>query len=160
MTISAQQSQISFVCIPILETSRPRIHAALGFDLASGVNVVNIKRPEIIKTAFNALAAKLLNQSEFTFPISWAFMNAVAVLVPVISQTVIRTKTVGALLTTRFAFTGFFPTMSEIAGLPAKLRPGMFASWFATLFTSIHGSIIPTYFLKLEQGGLFDDAPA
>ena len=143
MTISAQQLQVPGVSRPILESSRPCVAATLRPDFLGGIDMVNVKGTVIIKSALNALTAKLLNQFKFALPVAGALMDAVSVLVPVVAQTAGRAKAVGTFLTARFAFTSLAPTVGQVASLPAILRAFVTTNWLAAMFASIHGFIIP-----------------
>lgn len=119
MTICTQQSEISLVGFPVLESPRPSVLAALWAHFFGRVNVVNVERPMIRKSTLDALPAKLLNYFKFSFPVARVLVNGVPVLVPVALNTFKGTKPIFAISAALFALPTFSPSRRKVAGLIA-----------------------------------------
>lgn len=126
MTISAQQPQVPLVCFPIFESPRPSILPIFGPYLLGRINVVNVERSVIRKSALNTLAAKFLNYFEFSFPVARVLVNRVTVFVPVILNAINRTKSIFAIGSAMLAFSVFAPSRRKITGLIAKFSSAIF----------------------------------
>ena len=121
MTISAKQSQVTFIGGPILESARPSVLPILRLYLFGWVNVVYIKGAIVIISACYALPAKLLNKLKLALPIARPFVRLMAMLIPIIPVASRRAEAVIALLTALFALSFFSPPRSKVAGLLAIL---------------------------------------
>ena len=84
MTIRTQQPKVTHIGFPITEAVPPR--SLRGANFRGCVYMVDIKRPEIVKPAFYALAAKLRYQDDLFAPMGRLLVNGPAVLVPVSFQ--------------------------------------------------------------------------
>lgn len=121
MTISAKQSQVSFIGRPILKSARPSVLPILRFYLFRWVDMVYIKGTIVIVSACYALLAKLFNKLKFALPIARPFVRFMAVLVPIVAVASRRAKAVIAFLAALLALPFFAPTRSKVTGLLAIL---------------------------------------
>lgn len=122
MTIRAQQLQIAKVGGPILEPAAPCV-ARAGFDLFAWIDVVNVQRARVVKTAADTLTAKLCHQFQFSRPIARVFMNRRAVLIPICLLALRRTVAYTARLAAVFTRTIAVPSVGKIALLTTEF-PG------------------------------------
>lgn len=118
MAISAQQSQLPLVRLPIGEAARPCV-SGLVPQLCGAVHVVNIERANIAKAALNTFAAERFDKRDLPLPVARCLVNAPAVLVPVGSSAVGTAKTMGAFLAAVRTRLMAAPPRGKIAPLPA-----------------------------------------
>ena len=160
MTVRAQQSQIAFVCGPVLESVIPGCRSP-GF--AGPVDVVDVENPEVGLAALHASATEAFDKSHFALPVSRVLMRAKSVGVPVVAAALVRAKAMLALLSASLAQGRALPSGGEVAVPSAVFRSAIFdavrvrleriGAMSATDFNAalFHGAIIsrrsePKYF--------------
>lgn len=122
VTVSTQQSQVAFIRGPIFEASTPSPNTVLRSNFLRRVYVVDLKCANIVKAALNALRPQLLNKRNLALPVPGALVNAVPVLVPVISAALVIAEPLlvfKAWLTALFAAPLTAPSRLKITSLAA-----------------------------------------
>ena len=79
MTVSAQNPQISLVCLPIFEASGPRVMTAFGANFCAGVNVIDVQRSNVREAAAFALSSETGDQLKFLAPVVRVLRGAVSI---------------------------------------------------------------------------------
>lgn len=119
MTIRTQQAKVAGICFPVAEAVPPR--RALRAYLSARVDVVDVQRPVVRKSARGTLAAKISNERELACPVFRVFVDGGAVLVPVRPLTCGRTVSNGARLSALLAGPAAWPARSKVTRLPAVM---------------------------------------
>ena len=127
MAISAQQSKISLVRLPIAEAATPR-PTGFNFGFLCPVYVVNVQRAKIAKAANNTLAAEHLNDLNFALPVSRMLVARRPMLIPIGCLTVARTELCFARVSALATLAGAAPSGSKIAALAAIFPRAVFES--------------------------------
>lgn len=126
MTICTQQTQVSFIGAPVLKSARPSILAFLWPHFLGRINVVNIERAMIGKTARLTFTAKLFDYFQLALPVSRVLVRGVSVFIPIVFYAASRAKAIHARLTALLAFPAFSPSRSQITRLSAVFSSAVF----------------------------------
>ena len=126
MTVCAKQSQIASVCGPIAEPIVPYAGTPLVSQLLRRVDVVDVENAKVILPAFDASATQLGNQSKFAPPIGRMFVQAKAVLIPMVFSALLRAKTMFAVSAAALASRLSLPSGGKIASPRAILTCAVF----------------------------------
>ena len=158
MTVRAQQLKVSGIRCPVLEAACPDVLPILRAHLLGRVDMVDVQRAVVIESALGALAAELLNKRQLALPVARPLMDAMPVLVPVITQAGVRAEARRALRAAVLALAGIAPAVREVARLAAEL-PGAIAKAIGMHLRRLtavracdfslcgsHDAIIPKYF--------------
>jgi hypothetical protein len=123
MTIRTQQTNVVAVRFPIFEASPPRPSRLKLLDLSATVNVVDVERAEVVKSAGGALAAKGFDDLHLSLPVARMFVNGGTVLIPVSLLAFRRAKLSVATTPALAAFATAAPAGRQVASL-AAIFPG------------------------------------
>lgn len=115
MAISAQQFNIIHICSPVLKSPSPGIASVLWSDFSIWVYMVNIKRPVVIKSTFNAFPAKSGDNFQLSFPVPAFLVDFIPFFVPIRFLAFWVTKSCCAHLAAIKTNPVSFPSFSHIA---------------------------------------------
>jgi len=120
VAVGTQEAKISFVCIPIPESVRPRPASAFFSYFCGLVDMVNIKNPMIRFAAHGTLSAKLGYQRHLSSPVSRVAILFVSRTIPVFISTGRRAVFVLCLFPAYVARLARTPSVSEVTSIAAK----------------------------------------
>lgn len=115
MAISTQQFNVPHVFGPVFKSSSPVITTVFWLNFAILVDMVNIKRPIVIKATPNAFSSKSSDQLNFPFPISIFFMNLIPLFVPIRFLTIWAAKSFCTFFSAIKTESVLFPSFRKIA---------------------------------------------
>ena len=145
MTICTQQSEVSFVSCPISKTTMPSPLAFFRPFFLCAVNMVDVQYAGIVYSAFAAFSAKLVNQCQFTFPITLSFMLSITLTIPICFSTNRITESCIGFFLALAAIPVMFPPVGKIASRTAILSCsipksiGMYGCRFPAVLTDNDG---------------------
>lgn len=116
MAVRAHQFKVAFVRFPVLESSAPRVIAVLWAILLGWVNMIDVKDSNVVNAALATLPAKIVDDLEFAFPISFSAADSTVSQSP-FGATIFRAKAV-------------LGRTATLAALPVD-RPSLFQVTFA-----------------------------
>ena len=119
MAISAQQFNIIHICSPVLKPPSPVITAVLWPYFVLWIYMVNIKRPIVIKPAFNTLTSERCDKFKFSFPVPAFLVGHVTIFIPIRFLAIWIAKPCFAFFSAIKAESVLFPSIREIARLTA-----------------------------------------
>lgn len=118
MAIRTQQFEISGVCLPVAEATTPCV-SSFRTDLRRRVFVVDVKRPNVRKSTYDALPAQGFDQRKFAPPIARMLVDRRSILVPIGFGTNRRTELRRAVFAALPALAGAAPSRGHVASATA-----------------------------------------
>lgn len=121
VAVGAQEAKVSFVCIPIPESVRPRPATAFFSYFCGLVDMVNVKNAMVSLAARRTLAAEVCYQGHLSSPVSWMAILFVSCSIPVFIAASRRTVFVLCLFAAYMTWLARTPSVCQVTSVTAKL---------------------------------------